>query len=101
LDEYTVFTGERYFTVKEIEVFGLTKWFVWFWDYIHQHKHGGQCQIQKNWHYKSLIIIYHLRIEWNSNHNIIADRNEYDIWDLVIEHHMICSSFLITESGNG
>jgi hypothetical protein len=25
LDEYTVFTGERYFTVKEIEVFGLTK----------------------------------------------------------------------------
>jgi hypothetical protein len=24
LDEYTVFTGEQYFTVKELEVFALT-----------------------------------------------------------------------------
>jgi hypothetical protein len=25
LDEYVVFTGEQYFTVKEIEIFGVTK----------------------------------------------------------------------------
>jgi hypothetical protein len=69
------------------------------WDYINEHEDAGDCKIQKDRNCESLIIPHDLRIERNSSHNTLADRNESDILAIVIQRHMICMSVLNTETG--